>query len=226
MVPCIIWSLLEVTRGPQFANELITGLSSYSPSHDATYNVQDIAGMPLMESLLAETVRLRTAAIEVLNSKTSFALDEHWTVPADTCIVAMSHELALCTNAWGNARAQTIVRPLEEFWPERFLVQGNSDPGLETKVQRSNVRKLSFSMEGLNSLNITMGCGQRPMLGREHLKQIHAATMAVLFNEFEIQLCDPELFDVALPPVREAAFGMLRPLEKIAIRIRKRSTSK
>jgi hypothetical protein len=220
------WSLLEVTKRPQFANELTLGLSHYSPSQGATYNIQEIVGMPLMESLLAETIRLRTAAIEALNSQTSLTLDEHWTVPADTRIVAMSHDMALHTNAWANARARTVKRPLEIFWPERFLVEDHSSVGLDTKGHRCNIGEITFSMEGLEPLNITLGSGRPPILGRELTRAIHATTMAVLLNEFEIQLCDAELFDAVLPQMQEAAFGMLRPIDKIAIRIRKRSASK
>jgi hypothetical protein len=39
-----------------------------------------------------------------------------------------------------------------------------------------------------------------------------------------VQLCDEDQLDAALPPVNELAFGTVKPLEKIAVRIRKRRT--
>lgn len=224
MVPCIIWSLLEVARAPEFADEFAAGLLHYSPSHGATYNIQDLVRMPLMESLLAETTRLRTAAIEVLRIQKTLALDEHWTIPADTHIIAVSHNMALNTKAWGNARARTVERPLTSFWPKRFLVgeHSTSKPGTKGRSAGEN----TFSIAGLEPLNMTLSGGQPPILGRDYVRTIHAMTIAVLFNEFEIQLCDDELFDAVLPPAQEAAFGVLRPLEKVAIRIKKRAASK
>ncbi|KAH4049417.1 hypothetical protein HBI25_095670 [Parastagonospora nodorum] len=224
MVPCTIWSLLEVARAAEFVDEFTAGLFHYSPSHGATYNIQGLVGMPLMESLLAETMRLRTAAIAALRTQKTLALDEHWAVPADTHIVAISHDMALNTTAWSNVRAQTVERPLTSFWPKRFLVgeRSSSKPGTKGR----SVGETIFSMEGLESLNMTLGSGQPPILGRDYVRTVHAMTIAVLFNEFEIQLCDDELFDAVLPPVQEAAFGMLRPLDKVAIRIRKRTASK
>jgi len=224
MVPCIIWSLLEVARAPEFADEFTTGLSHYSPSHGATYNIQDLVGMPLMESLLAETMRLRIAAIEGFHTQKTLALDEHWTVPADTHIIAVSHDMALNTKAWESVRARTVEKPLASFWPKRFLVGEHSSSKPGTKGRSAGVN--TFSMAGLEPLNMTLGSGQPPILGRDYLRTIHAMTIAVLFNEFEIQLCDHELFDAVLPPAHETAFGVLRPLEKVAIRIKKRTASK
>jgi hypothetical protein len=200
-------------------------MSRYKPSHDATYNVQDIAGLSLIESVLAETVRIRTATIEVLNNSKELVLDDHWTVPTDSRIVTFSHNVALDTSAWADARPQTVEKPLEEYWPERFLLQERSASGYGSKGQGRNTGATSFSMEGLESVNIALGGAQSPVLGREYTRAVHAATMAVLFSEFDMQLCDADSFDTAISSGREAAFGMLRPLDKVAIRIRKRGTN-
>jgi hypothetical protein len=61
------------------------------------------------------------------------------------------------------------------------------------------------------------------VLGPAYAKAIHAATLAVLLNDFEVQLCDTELFDQDLPPPRSVAFGVIKPMGEVAVRIRKRS---
>jgi hypothetical protein len=200
-------------------------MSPYKPSHDATYNVQDIAALPSIESVLAETVRIRTATIEVLNNSKELMLDDHWTVPTSSRIITFSHEAALDTSAWADARPQMVEKPLEEYWPERFLVQGKSASRYGAKGQGRSIGATSFSMEGLESVNIALGGAQSPVLGREYRRAVHAATLAVLFSEFEMQLCDAESFDAAIPSGRDAAFGMLRPHDKVDIRIRKRGTN-
>ena len=225
IVPCLVWSLLEVVRRPELADKLVAEISRYRPSHDATYNVQDIAGLSLIESILAETVRIRTATIEVLNNSRELVLDDHWTVPTNSRIITFSHNVALDTSAWADARSQTVEKPLEEYWPERFLLQEKSASRYGTKGQGRNIGATSFSMEDLESVSIALGGAQSPVLGRGYTRAVHAATMAVLFSEFDMQLCDTEYFDAAISAGRETAFGMLRPLDKVAIRIRKRGTN-
>ena len=41
--------------------------------------------------------------------------------------------------------------------------------------------------------------------------------------EFELELCDPEATDEAMPPLGEMAYGAVKPVEKIAVRLRKRA---
>jgi hypothetical protein len=149
-------------------------------------------------------------------------LDDHWVIPRDTSIIALSHDLALSAEAWAKARSRTVERPLEEFWPERYLLHKRAG---SKSVLHSAQSGVSFSLVGLEPLNMGLGFGGQPILGSEHARAIHAATLAVLLNEFEIQLCDAELFDAVLPPARELAFGMLKPLDKVDVRIKKRVTS-
>jgi hypothetical protein len=80
-------------------------------------------------------------------------------------------------------------------------------------------------LHDLDSEHSDVGRGQTPLLGIDYFPATHAATMAIFLNEFEFQLCDPDLFDAVLPPAREIAFGILKPLDKVEFRIRKRTTS-
>jgi hypothetical protein len=132
--------------------------------------------------------------------------------------------MALNADAWAKARPRSVEKPLEQYWAERFLVPNRSGSKANQRGQRNDVGAFSFSMEGLESLNINMNGSQNLLLGHDYVRTMHAATLAVLFGEFDLQLCDPDLFDEVVPPVREMAFGNLKPLEKVAVRIRKRST--
>ena len=222
MVPCVFWTLVELHRRPQFVKALVASIDRYSPSQGATYNIHDITNLPLVDSIFAETVRLRMASIAVHTQGKTLQLDDHWIVPKDTPIVVFSHDISLNSEAWANARSRTVEKPLEEYWAERFLVSGRTESKASQRGQRNDASALSFDMEGLESLNINIGNGQQPVLGHDYMRAVHAASLAVLVNEFEVQLCDPEIFDVVVPPVREMAYGILKPVEKIAVRIRKR----
>jgi hypothetical protein len=183
--------------------------------------VDNIANLSPMRSLLAETVRLRTAAIHIYPNQEGLVLDEHWKIPRATPIVTFSHDLALNTEAWAKAQPRTVEKPLEGFWPERHLSHDRAGPKSTPKSAQSGVP----SSPGVDEpLSMGSNFGNQSILGCEHARATHAATLAVLLNEFEIQLCDPDFFDAVLPPAREVAFGMLTPLENVAVRIRKRTS--
>lgn len=219
----MFWTLAELLRRPQLAKGLITSLDRYSPSQGAAYNIAAVADMPLVDSLLAETARLRVASVSVHIESKSLAIDDHWTVPQGIPVLMFSHDISLDAEAWTKARSQTTETSLEQYWAERFLITDRSGSKANQRGQRHDTSSRSFSMEGLESLNVNLGNGQSQLLGHGYLRILHAASLAVLLNEFELQICDPDLFDAAVPPVRESAFGNLKPLEKVAVRIRKRS---
>lgn len=221
-VPNIIWTLLEVLRRPELAQGLASEINHYSPSQGATYNVHAVISSPIVQSIFSETVRLRMASIVTHTTKERLQLDDFWVAPKDTRILIFPHHLSLSTAAWTRARSGSVEKPLDEYWPERFLVTNRT--GSEARqIQRKHAAAPSFSMNGLEILNINMGSNVHPFLGSQCSQAIHAATLAVLFSNFEPQLCDPRLFDEVVPLPRDIAFGMLKPLDKIALRIRKRS---
>jgi hypothetical protein len=223
LVPCTFWTLIEVLRGEQLTKTLTSSIIRYSPSQGATYNIHGLINLPMMESLLAETFRVRTASIVVHTDREDLQLDEHWVAPENTPTISFSLDLSLNTTAWADTRPRTVEKPLDVYWAERFLVPGRVGSKASQRGQRNDAGVTSFSMDGLDTLN--MGYGQSGLLGFEYIKAMHAATLAVLFNEFELQLCDPELVEQGLPPVRAVAFGNLKPLEQIEVRIRKRKST-
>lgn len=147
--------------------------------------------------------------------KERLQLDESWSVPKNSLVLILSHDLSLNTAAWAKARSRTVEKPLEVFWPDRYL--------MANALQRKHVAAPSFDMKGLEHLSINASNVSHPFLGYDFAKAMQASTLAVLMNEFEPQLCDPDLFDVVVPQARDVAFGTIKPLDKIAVRIRKRS---
>ncbi|KAH7092141.1 cytochrome P450 [Paraphoma chrysanthemicola] len=223
LVSCTLWTSLEVMRREQLAKQLATSITRYSPSQGATWNIYDLTNIPIMDSLLAESFRLRTATTVAHIDYQSLQLDEHWTVPRKTPAILLSQDVALNTKAWAESRPRTVEKSLDTYWAERFLVPSRAASKANQRGQRNDVGGTAFSIEGLEHLNI--GCTQRYLLGHDYFRTMHAATLAILFNEFELQLCDPELFDELLPPVRGVAFGILKPIEQVEVRIRKRKST-
>lgn len=215
IVPSPIWTLLEILRRPDVAKSLATSFGRYSPSQGASYNVDSLIALPLVQSLIAETARLRMASVTSHVARECLQLDEAWIASKDTPILIFSRELSMNTAAWSKARPRAVEKPLDEYWPERFLVHN--------ALQRKHVASQTFSMKGLEYLNLNASDVAHPFLGWEYAEAMCASSLAVLLTEFEPELCDADLFDAVTPPAVDVAFGLLKPGEKITMRIRKRS---
>lgn len=222
LVPLIVWTSLEVLRKPQLSNSMTQQLSHYRPSQGATYNILGISRIPLIQSIQAEVTRLRIMKAMVrLNSPKSFAIDGQWTIPSGSSVLAFSSDVALNTECWSKARQETTIQPLEQFWAERFFISGKTAKKLQLNNQQPMLGEKISSTAGLEGLLMIGSEHPQRHLGLEFLSQTFAATLAILFGEFELQLCDPEAFDAATPPTGDVAYGTSRPLDAVAIRIRK-----
>jgi hypothetical protein len=212
-----------VIHKPTLAKTLTTNINRHCASRDAVHNIAGVIELPLIQSIQAEVKRLRMATLEVFNNEVDgFALDAQWSVRKGTPIVLFSHDISMNPNVWEMVQPRTVQRPLEEFWAERFLLPEKSSAATRIKGKRDGVVGGSYTMDH-KALSLLLGNNSYQTLGKEYVEAIQAATLAVLLNGFEIQLCEPETFDVVVPPPREVAFGILKPIENVAVRIRKRA---
>jgi hypothetical protein len=220
IIPSTIWSLIEVLRNPELAKQMVDIVSKSRSKNTDVYGVAEIATLPLTKSLCHETSRLRMAQYMIYPSKAhNILLDREYILPKGSKPIVFSHDVALDSKSWKIARPRTVEKPLEEFWAGRFLIPDKSK-------KRGSPESGEFSLEGLDLLAPAFGGHQNIGLGREYAQVIQTATLAVLLNEWEIQLCDPEATDAIMPTMREKAFGAVRPLEPITVRIRKRRSNR
>lgn len=224
IVPSAIWSIIELTRNPDLAGHVANQVTQQSSSAKTAYRVDEIVSIPIFQSLHEEIRRLRMArCVTYTNDKQEIVLDEHWTLCKGYTAIFFSQDVALNTEAWEKARPQTTKEPLNDFWAQRFLVPDTPSSKARGKQQSKEVfGKGDFSMEGLEILAPVFGDEQHFALGIDYAKSIQAATVSVLLNEFDIQLCDPDATNEAIPTEREVAFGAVRPLDRVAVRIKKR----
>ncbi|PSN66246.1 putative cytochrome-like protein P450 [Corynespora cassiicola Philippines] len=220
-MPATFWYIVEILRDPFLCKYLNTEIAKNYNKKTGTYNINAIAALPILKSIHAEVSRLRTAAIIVRqNEGNDFQLDNKWTIPKGMSVVAFSQDLALDTEAWRKARPETVERPLEEFWPERFLVT-------DKQTRRSNkIGTGRFSMDGLESVHIAPKAGNDFCPGDSFTEVVQAATLIVLFTEYEVELSEPDYLENILPPLREVAYGTVKPLDKVSMRIRLKDSPK
>ncbi|KAI4934646.1 hypothetical protein J4E85_002504 [Alternaria conjuncta] len=227
LIPCAIWTTIELLRKPYLAEQISAMVSTSKSAKAAAYDVNGILARPLFQSLQAEVSRLRVARYTIYTITADIALDSEWTLPRNCNGISFSRDLALNTKVWAKARPRTVEKPLEEFWAERFLIpEKDTSKAHGQRKSRSSMNEARFDTQDLELLVPAIGDEMAFDPASHYFRAMQAATMAVLFNEFEIQLCDPDLIDAAMPELRESAFGLVQPKEKIAVRIRKRKASK
>jgi hypothetical protein len=216
LLPSTFWTTIESLRKSHLSRKMTaTARQHFSPiTHK--YDIAGLSEEPLMESFQTEVYRLRTATCAVrINETEGFPLDKHWSLRKGDAVAMFSHDLSLNANAWKKAQPESLGKPLDEFWAERFLTSN--------RKSRTGASKEIFELGGLGDL-VTRLTKVDEYPGHGFIAALRTATIAVLFAEFEVQLCDEDQVDAALPPVNELAFGTVKPLEKVAVRIRKRRT--
>lgn len=221
-MPSAFWCILESLRSPALVKHLTREMGHHCDPVTGDYDLAALASIPVFSSLHTEVSRLRTATVVVrVNDADRFALDSDWSIPKGMEIRLFSHDLALNTHLWAQARPGTVEKPLQVFWPERFIV-----PSERAQERKGDIRTGTFSTESVGALLTAFGGGPHLCPGRLLVKTIQAGTLAVLLSEYEIQLSDPESTEGILPPVPGVAYGTIKPLQPVRMRIRKRPLSK
>ncbi|OSS43390.1 hypothetical protein B5807_12008 [Epicoccum nigrum] len=210
------WMAVESLRKSHLSRKMTATVRQHFSPITHKYDIAGLSQEPLMGSFQTEVHRLRTATCTVrINETNGFPLDKHWSLRKGDAVAMFSHDLSLNANVWKKAQPESLARPLEEFWAERFLTPNRKS----RKVAPEEI----FEPGGLGDL-VTRLTKLDDYPGHGFIAALRMATIAVLFAEFEVQICDEDQLDAALPPVNELAFGTVKPLEKAAVRIRKRRT--
>lgn len=223
-MPSTFWHIFEILRDDKLRQRVERELGPRNSLGSKSWKFMDLCASPMLQSMQSEVTRLRMATAVIRNvDSDDFLLGGQYAIPKGTTVLAFPSHAALQTEAWRKVRPQTIARPLEEFWAERFLVPDTRKVAAkDTEKDSSNGRgkTMKYSMEGLNALHFTFGGGQNMCPGRAWAKNIQIATLAVLFGEYELELVDAAGADSLIPALRKTSVGIIKPLGKIAVRIR------
>lgn len=218
LVSSTFWTTIETLRKSHLTRNMTASIEQRFSLINHQFDIIGLSQEPLIKSIQTEVRRLRTATCTVRTNKLEgFPLDKQWSLAKDTTVLMFSYDISLNADLWKKMQPRALEKPLEEFWAERFMLP----------AQKSRLR----SSTSIGSSNAVLGdvgdlveklatSDQYP--GFRLVSTLQLATLAVLFTEFEIQLCDTDEVDAALPPLREFAFGTVKPIEKVAVRIRKR----
>lgn len=240
-IPAIGWFIIEFCRDASLLSraraEVETARIPSPADGKPEFDIGKLCSLPLLQSVYAETLRLRVALIVTRTpEREDFHLDE-WVFPKARIIALSSRSAAMNPAIW-NVGTPKDPHPLDQFWADRFLVYDN-DPGSGPsrkhnatipKTQRKGDTKSEieeaprFSMNNVAGGWIPYGGGERICPGRHFAKQEIISSFAMLFTHYDIELITPGDW-VPRPNMKFFPFGGLPPLGKIPFRIRRRRYS-
>ena len=212
--------LAEVIRRPSLLARVSNVVKNCRlPSEDGlAFNWSKLCGEPVLQSVYAETLRLRVASF-ILRSpeRKGFRLGK-WFIPQDATMLISGFHSQMDKDAW---EAEAHNRPVNEFCAERFLVstKDTANELLSGEIASSS-GAAKFSLEGRTTSWLPYGGGQRMCPGRHFAKQEMICGLAIMISLFDIELEDKS---GSLPPcnMNGFGFGALLPRGKTPVRIRR-----
>ena len=266
------WLLFEIVRDPSLHPAIFHAIdASICPPpnsctlHDVTklrtsksksphLSNQLLNDSPLLQSMYAETLRLRISILAIQSAEFGAFNFNQWVFPKDRLIL-ISSRIAHMDKFWNSGRHGE--RPVDEFWAERFLVWNdkptqNAAPVEPLAKNHTEVRgsckpsgimpsdrcsytaqrrdatayeKARFSMAGLAGMWVPYGGGPGICPGRHFAKNVMLLASALMFYTFDMELMQGEEPRPAMD-MRYYGLGALPPKGAIPFRIRRRADGK
>jgi hypothetical protein len=101
VVPSTFWCIFEALLDSNLKEDLSSVIRQHQDPETKCYDISKLSSTPLMQSMHAESTRLRNAvSFSRFVETDSFMLDDRYYVPKDTAILVMAHQLGLHTESW------------------------------------------------------------------------------------------------------------------------------
>ncbi|KAL1845874.1 hypothetical protein Daus18300_014420 [Diaporthe australafricana] len=189
---------------------------------------EELLGLPLLQSVYAETLRLYTEIYIMVSSSQADVGLGRWRLPKDSIGLlnsSMSHRDARFWNT------KDSLHPVDSFWADRFLIDPNDpssgpiNPAVREKLgikmarqSRHTDGKPFFSTDGLEASWFPYGGGYSICPGRHLAKNVIILTCGILASEFDVEfLTDALRFDQW-----RFGLGMATPKNPLPCRIKRR----
>lgn len=191
----------------------------------------DIGGLcqePLIQSIYAEVLRVHNGTVIARVPQTSDFSINGWAFTKGDPIMVSSYDTAREPSVWNQGTSEE-PHPVDEFWPERFLVDPKnpaSGPTRRSQAEPSAAPQTIegaapyFSLEGTSGSWVPYGGGSRMCPGRHFAKKELIVAMAMFLTSFDIELMPRDNWVRDDP--RYFMFGVMHPKGPIQARVRRR----
>ncbi|KAF2846617.1 cytochrome P450 [Plenodomus tracheiphilus IPT5] len=224
VVPSTLIMAVQAICDPCLLQELRAAMDERCFDQTTTISHEELTKIPILASLYAETLRFgvqihipRDAphhTVQIGKSilpKNSFIMMNTWLAHSDA-------------EAWNT---QSGRRPLDQFWPHRFLVYADdpcSGPCKNTAWREGldfDNKKAVFSTDGLQGAWIPYGSGHHACPGRLLAKRIMLHTVALLVRLYDVEILPGNKIPEFASP--RFGFGVKKLAHHAPFRIRQRS---
>lgn len=256
-VTAATWFLLETLLDPTLKKRVCARLpaASITPSPGSNikgsipiFDAVKLCSDPLLQSIYAETLRLRIAVIIVREPARDNYSFRGWSIKKSEVLSISTRTEAMNKEIWGTG-GDDNPHPLDTFWSDRFIVNPedpSSGPLRNPKEKKNNTNKPNsipsqsnqsissttsnknnsgkpyFSLEGLSTSWIPYGGGQSLCPGRHFAKQEIILSTAILLSAYDIELVEEKGKKRPEVDMSFFGFGAMPPNRKIPFRIRRR----
>jgi cytochrome P450 len=229
--------IFEVVQRPKLLEEVHREIAPYiratSDAGPLSIDIDNLCQQPLVQSIYAEVLRVRNGTVVARFPETASYSIGGWVFPQNQPIMVSTFNTARSPSIWNQGTAED-PHSVEDFWPERFLLDPK-DPSTgpvlpqvrETRL--GNTRdstdvedKPHFSLDGTLGSWVPYGGGTRMCPGRHFAKKELIVTMAMFLTEFDIELAPRD--DWIQADQKYFMFGVMHPMGPIPGRVRRRRT--
>jgi cytochrome P450 len=205
----IFWCAYEIYRDPELLhnirNEAAACITLQSP-HAVHFNTDALVHQPLLQAVIAETLRLRIHGFILRYPEKNLEVNE-WIFPKEEIVLTCATTAHMNDRIWSSA--ERGGRPPSEFYPGRFL-------------SHKGAGVFNFSMEKTDGAWMAFGGGVHACPGRHFAKRQALHTLALLVTLYDVDIMDHGKVGMS---ATKFGFGLLGPSRKIAARMRLRNTN-
>lgn len=231
-VPAAVWFLYETLKDRSLQNRVHNTIhKDRSKSEKGTlipFDVSKLCSDALLQSMYAETLRLRVAAFVIREAAKDDYSFRGWHIKKSEILSITTRTESLNEEVW-NTGSPENPHPLDEFWPDRFIVDPknpHSGPLLKQRVKKSASASDSdspyFSMDGTSASWIPYGGGANHCPGRHFAKRQIITATAILLSAYEFELAGQGGINKPDVDMRTFGFGTMPPNRPIPFRVRRR----
>lgn len=218
----MFWYIFEALKdgnlGDRLTSEVLSCVSSGALK--IKDHLPSLLRQPLLQSAYAETLRMRVAiALPRTCERGHFDIAGR-RVEKNQHIAIFTSPLVPDDAGWIGA-GKPPLKPLTEFWADRFLAPKQLAPGSKEN-NADDPPELEFSLRGLAGRWIPYGGGQHLCPGRHYAKNQLIGTFAFLFANYDMELLDGVKSNKVKPDMRWFPSGSLPPDRQVPFRIRRK----
>ena len=236
VTPTSMWQVLEVFQDATLLSRVRAVLEPAAMTNingQMVFDPEHLKSIPLLESIYAETLRLRVYAYV---SRTAGSHDLHlkqWRFPADSLLLVSTHISQMDGTIWNTRDG---AHPVEDFWADRFLVYPNdpqSGPGkLESTADTARLTANAagtppssepyFTTAGTEGAWIPYGGGPRICPGRFFARHSMLGALATVVANYDVEFLVSRNDPALRPDPAFYGLGGQSPVGKVPFRIRRR----